>query len=83
MPIGHRARTNIRGFPAFISHRAILTFMVPVPLNFIKVIYEGKPESPFDICSFTTSLAIFCLLFYRSLAHVARYPSLPLVMPEC
>lgn len=52
-------------------------FIVPVLLNFIEVKYQGKPESPFDTHSFTTSVAIFCLLFYSSLALVAHLSFAP------
>lgn len=78
MPLDRRPHTDIRGSHAFNSHHhAVLAFIVPVLVNFIEVKYQGKPKSPFDTHSFTTSVAIFCLLFYCSLALVAHLSLTP------
>lgn len=62
----------IRGFPAFTTLHAILAFMVSMLLGFVEVKYQGKPTSPFDTRPLATSLVVFCLVFYCSLALVAH-----------
>ncbi|KAF8020576.1 hypothetical protein BT93_G1111 [Corymbia citriodora subsp. variegata] len=46
----------------------ILTFIVPVLINFIEIKYQGKSVSPFDTHPITIFLSIFNLLLYCSLS---------------
>ncbi|KAL3730129.1 hypothetical protein ACJRO7_027173 [Eucalyptus globulus] len=51
---------------------AIVTFIVPVLVNFVVLKYQGTRDSPFDTHPFTIFLIIFTLLLYCFL-------SLPLI----
>ncbi|KAL3730747.1 hypothetical protein ACJRO7_027730 [Eucalyptus globulus] len=56
---------------------AVITFIVPVLVDFITMKYQRIPESPFDTHSITIFLTIFTLLLYCSLSlpPVARLPA--------
>ncbi|KAL3730131.1 hypothetical protein ACJRO7_027175 [Eucalyptus globulus] len=55
---------------------AIVTFIIPLLVNFVVLKYQGTRDSPFDTYPFTIFLIIFTLLLYcfLSLPLIAHMP---------